>query len=300
MNSLAGIGWKILATLLFAVMIAIIKEVSDTIPTGEIIFTRCTFSIIPLLIVAVMQGSWRDCIVTRHPWLHVRRSFVGAAGMFCWFSAIAMLPLPEATAISFLSPLMVVALAAILLKEQVRLYRWSAVFIGFIGVMIILYPRLSQSEGDIALLGAAFAVLSTVFMAIAAILIRKMTVSEKNTAIVFYFFAATSVLSLGSLYWGWVMPDGQTFLLLVVGGIFGGLGQICMTQAFRVTEASLLAPFDYVNMIWAVVTGILLFNEYPTMPVMIGGTIVIMAGMFVVHRERQLGIKRKAVAPVKT
>ena len=294
MDSLAGIGWKILATALFAVMLAIIKYASATVPTGQIVFVRCFFALIPLLVVAVVRKDWRNLIHTDHPWLHVRRSLVGALGMSTWFAAVGMLPLPEATAISFLSPLLVVALAAIFLKETVRLYRWSAVVVGFAGVMVILSPRLTQSCGNIELLGALFAAASTMFMAAAAILVRQMTHSEKNTAIIFYFFATTSVLSLASLYWGWVVPDWDIMALLVIAGIIGGLGQLCMTQAFRMTEASLLASFDYVNMLWAVIIGIMLFDEYPSARVLFGGAIVIGAGLFVVFRERKLGVSRKA------
>ncbi|WP_180966695.1 DMT family transporter [Cohaesibacter celericrescens] len=299
MNSLVGIVWKLAATCFFAVMIAIIKYASATVPTGQVVFYRCFFALFPLLIVAIMQGKLRDSLRTARPWLHFRRALVGASGMFCWFSAVGLMPLPEATAISFLSPLMVVALAAIFLKEKVRFYRWTAVAAGFIGVLIILWPRLSQSDGDVALLGAFFAAISTIFIASTSIMVRQMTRSETNAAIIFYFFVATSCFSLVSLIWGWVLPDWQIIGLLVLAGVMGGLGQMLMTQAFRLTEASLLAPFDYVNMIWAVIIGILVFDEYPSMPVIIGGTIVILAGMFVVYRERALGLARKAELRVK-
>ena len=294
MSSLAGIGLKLLATILFAIMIAIIKHATEVMPTGEIVFMRSFFALIPLGIMAVMQGDWRDCVRTSNPWLHVRRSLVGATAMFTWFSAISMLPLPEATAISFLTPLMIVALAAIFLKEDVGLYRWSAVAVGFVGVIIILYPRLGQPIGDKGMIGAMLAATSTVFMASAAILVRKMTKTEKNAAIMFYFFVTASAFSLISLYWGWVVPDMQTMILLVIAGLLGGVAQILTTQAFRLTEASLLASFDYINMVWAVLVGILLFDEYPSTPVIFGGAIVILAGLFVVERERRLGLARKA------
>lgn len=294
MTSLVGIGLKLLATVLFAVMIAIVKHAAETTPTGEIVFARSFFALIPLIIMAVMQGDWRDCIRTAYPVLHVRRSLVGATAMFTWFAAVSMLPLPEATAISFLTPLMIVALAAIVLKEHVGIYRWSAVGIGFVGVLVILYPRFGEPIGDAGMLGAILAAVSTVFMAFAAILVRKMTKTEKNAAIMFYFFVTASAFSLVSLYWGWVVPDWPTMLMLVCAGLFGGVGQILTTQAYRLTEASLLASFDYVNMVWAVLMGIMLFDEYPSNTVLIGGAIVISAGLFVVERERRLGVARKA------
>ncbi|MCT4657265.1 MAG: DMT family transporter [Cohaesibacter sp.] len=297
MSSFAGIGLKLLSTFLFAIMIAIIKYLSDTVPTGEIVFSRCFFALIPLLVMSMFQGNWMDCIRTERPWRHVSRSLVGACAMFNWFLALKYLPLPEATAISFAAPLLVVAMAAIFLKEQVRFYRWTAVAIGFVGVLIILYPRLEGGGEagfeDTALIGVICAVIATCLMAVASILVRRMTKTEKNAAIVFYFFVTTSFFSLVSLYWGWVLPDWQTFGLLVLSGIFGGTAQIAMTQAFRLTEASLLAPFDYFNMVWALVLGIVLFAEYPSGAVMLGGSIVILAGLFVILRERRLGLPKR-------
>lgn len=293
MSPMAGIGLKVLSTFLFAIMVAIIKHLSETVPTGEIVFSRCFFALIPLFAMSLMQRNLRECIVTQRPWLHVRRALVGATAMFCWFLALRYLPLPEATAISFAAPLIVVALAALFLKETVRLYRWSAVAAGFVGVFVIVYPRLAGEVEGLEFQGVLFAAVATVMMAVASILVRHMTHTEKTASIIFYFFVATSVFSLASLYWGWVWPDLETALLLVVSGLFGGMGQIAMTQAFRMTEASLLAPYDYVNMVWAIVIGVVLFDEIPSVQVVVGGSIVVAAGLFVAWRERRLGLQRK-------
>lgn len=297
MSSFAGIGLKVLSTFLFAIMIALIKILSDDVPTGEIVFSRCFFALIPLFVMSLFQGDILDCVRTSYPWRHVTRSLVGATAMFNWFLALKYLPLPEATAISFAAPLLVVALAAIFLGETVRIYRWSAVAVGFVGVFVILYPRLRDSlqssanaSGDeTSLWGVGFAMVATFLMAVASILVRRMTRTESNASIVFYFFMTTSIFSLASLYWGWVWPDLQTMGLLIVCGIFGGIAQIAMTQAFRLTEASLLAPFDYFNMVWALVIGIVLFDEFPSVAVLIGGSIVVCSGLFVLLRERRMG-----------
>lgn len=295
MTSFAGIGLKVLSTFLFALMVAIIKHLSDSVPTGEIVFARCFFALIPLFVMSLFQGNLMDCVRTERPWRHAGRALVGAGAMFNWFLALKYLPLPEATAISFAAPLLVVALAAWFLGERVRIYRWSAVAVGFVGVSIILYPRLvaSLSQGggeadDGTLFGVITAVVATILMAVASILVRNMTKTEKNAAIIFYFFVATSVFSLASLYWGWVIPDWSVLGLLILSGLLGGVAQIAMTQAFRLTEASLLAPFDYFNMVWALILGILIFGEFPSPAVLIGGAIVVMAGLFVILRERRL------------
>ena len=219
---------------------------------------------------------------------------MGTTSMFCWFTSVSLLPLPEATAISFLNPLMIVAMAALFLKEVVKAYRWTAVGISLIGVLIILSPRLSGSTGDVGLLGAILCLSSTVLTGLAGILIRQMTKTENVSAIIFYFFVTASCFSLITIYWGWVIPDWSTFGLMVLAGVFGGLGQILMTKSYSVAEASLVAPFDYINVVWNVVIGIVIFGEYPSHAVVIGGGIVVLAGMFVVYRERQLGVSRKA------
>lgn len=299
MSPLNGILLKLLATFLLSVMTAIVKYASSTIPTGEIIFARSFFALIPLLIMALMQGKLRDCVVTHRPWRHVVRASVGVIAMLSWFTALSIMPLPEITAIAFCAPLLIVVMSAVFLKEKVRIYRWTAIFIGFIGVSIILWPRLMASDGEVVGYGVAVSLVAVVFMAIASILIRGMTATETNASIIFYFTVSASVVSLFSLYWGWVMPDLKMYALLVSAGLLGGLGQIAMTQAFRAAEASLLAPFDYSNMVWAILLGILIFDEYPSQPVLIGGSIVVMAGMFIIYRERKLGLKSQ-YRPVKT
>ena len=291
MSPLNGIMLKLLATFLLSLMTAIVKYASTTIPTGEIIFSRSFFALIPLMIMALMQGKLRDCVVTHRPWRHVVRASVGVTAMVCWFTALSIMPLPEVTAISFCAPLLIVVMSAVFLKEKVRIYRWTAVFIGFIGVSIILWPRLMASSGEVEGYGVALTLAAVTFMAIAAILIRGMTATETNASIIFYFTVSASVVSIFSLYWGWVVPDLEMYILLVAAGLLGGLGQIAMTQAFRVAEASLLAPFDYSNMVWAILLGIFIFDEYPSQPVLIGGSIVVMAGMFIIYRERKLGLK---------
>lgn len=296
MFSLAGVGLKILSTFLLAIMVAIIKYLSQTIPTGEIVFSRCFFALVPLFIMSLMQRRVRDCFEMARPWRHLRRSIVGASAMTCWFLALKYLPLPEATAISFAAPLIVVALAALWLKEEVKAYRWTAVAFGFVGVLIIIYPRLTDAGQEEAhtTFGIFLAAAATLLMAVASILVRQMTATERNASIIFYFFAATSILSLVSLCWGWVVPDLMTFLLLVLSGLLGGLAQIALTQAFRLAEASLLAPFDYTNMIWAIVIGVAIFGEYPSAEVVLGGSIVV-AGLFVAVRERQLGLEEAQI-----
>lgn len=297
---LVGIGLKVLATFLFSIMVALVKYASSFAPTGEIVFARSFFALIPLLIMALMRGNFADCFATTYPWRHVVRCIVGISAMFSWFLVLSILPLPEATAISFAAPLLVVIFAAVFLKEKVRAYRWTAVIVGLVGVMIILWPRLTSSSDGVVGYGIFLALFSTVLIAVASILIRRMTKTEKNASIVFYFAISGAAFSSVSLYWGWIIPDWKLAMVLISAGLIGGVAQIVMTQAFRCAEASLLAPFDYFNVIWVLMLGIYVFEEYPSRSVIVGGSIVVMAGLFIIYRENRIARNRAIDRKIKT
>ena len=191
------------------------------------------------------------------------------------------------------------ALAALLLGERVRGYRWSAVVLGLVGVLVILAPHLSIREiatmSSAATLGAAFAILNAVFAAGAYIQIRRLTSSETTSSIVLYFSLISSLCGLATLPLGWVWPDTQQLGVLLMMGFFGGIGQLFMTESYRYAQASLTAPFDYTSIIWAIILGYVAFGEVPEPSVWAGSAIVIGAGLFVIWRERQLGLRRRAM-----
>jgi drug/metabolite transporter (DMT)-like permease len=212
------------------------------------------------------------------------------------FSALAFLPLPEAMAIGYAAPLMIVVLAALILHERVRLFRWSAVAVGFTGIVIILWPRFTLLSGglaqDTALFGAVLALSSAVCSAFAAIFIRSMTQTESTGTIVLYFALSSSAISLISLPFGWAVPNATDAALLVTMGLLGGVGQILMTSAYRNADAGTIASFEYLSMLWGVSFGYFLFGEIPTSSVIFGGAIVVAAGIFIIFRERRLGLER--------
>lgn len=299
LSPLTGIFLKVLSALAFTLMSATVKLVSARYPVGELIFCRSFFALIPLLIWLWWREELPSALRTTNLKGHLRRGVVGSMGMFCGFSALALLPLPDAVAIGYAAPLIVVILAAVVLKEQVRMYRWSAVVVGFMGVLIMLSPHfdpagLARGFQPGPTLGACLALLGACCSAGATIEIRRLTSTEMTGAIVFYFMILTTILGLMTAVFGWQMPDGKDALLLVTIGILGGLGQILMTQSYRYADASLIAPFEYTTMIWAVAVGWLLFGELPVMAIVIGSAIVILAGIFVIWREQQLGLLKRA------
>ena len=298
-NPLLGISLKVASTLVFSMMGASIKLVGARYPTGEIMFFRAFFTLIPLMIWLAWRHEVRTVYKTTHFFGHVRRNIVGAAGMFFGFVGLTHLPLSDATAIGYAGPLLTVVFAAVLLKEVVRMYRWSAVIVGFIGVVLMLIPHLSLSmiadarNGGQAL-GALASLAGAACSAFAVIEVRRLSQSESTATIVFYFSTVCSALALLSLYWGWALPDLGDLAVLIATGIFGGMGQILLTASYRHAGVSVLAPFDYTSMIWALTLGYVMFGDKPLEIVLVGAAVVISAGLFVIWREQQLGLVRRA------
>jgi len=295
LTQLIGIGFKVAATLLFVIMAAVVKYVSESAPIGQIVFFRSFFCLPVLVVWAIALGEFPTAFRTRNLRGHFYRCLFGGSSMTLFFIALALLPLPNVTAIQFVSPLVTVLLAALMLGEKVGIYRSAAVVVGFCGVLIILSPYLAEGFqlSDTKALGTVLAVVGAMLMALAMIQVRQLTGSETTVAIVFYFSVFCSVFALFSAPFGWVMPDLETLALLIVIGLIGGVAQILLTQGYRYAPASLLAPFDYTAMLWSLAIGYVIFAEVPTATILLGAGIVISAGLFVIWRERQLGLRRE-------
>ena len=299
-SPLLGISLKLASTFAFFVMVSALKIAADAVPIGQIVFSRNFFGIFPVLVMVGMRRELGLAVATRNPKGHLVRAAVGLSAMVCGFTSVSLLPLPDATAIGFATPLMVVVFAFFLLGEQVRVYRWSAVAVGFLGILVVLSTHLGEGGFDgPASLGAATGTLGACFAALAMISVRKLCQSERTSTIVTWFAGTSTLLALVTIPVGWiypeqawVMPDLKHGLLLVLVGVAGGIGQILLTQSYRYAEASTIAPFDYVNMLWAILFGWLLFADVPGFEVIAGSGIVIAAGIFVIYREHRLGLDR--------
>lgn len=296
--TLVGVALKVGSTLVFTIMVVLIKFASERVPPGELVFARSFFGSVPIVAMLIWRGELASALSTRNPWGHVRRAAVGTTSMFCWFASLSFLPIPDATAINYAGPLFGVVFAALILGETVRIYRWSAVAIGFVGVLIVLSGQISalhEIGGDRAI-GAILALVAAFFAALASITIRQLTATESTGAVVFYFSMSAAAIALLSLPFGWVMPDPATAVTLVGAGLFGGVGQVMLTEAYRRAEASVIAPFDYINMLWVVILAYAIFGDIPTPTVVAGTAIVIASGVFVIWRERSLGILQAKAA----
>ena len=305
MRPLRGIAFKLGSVLVFIVMASLIKATSAHVPPGQAVFFRSFFAIPVIVAWLIWRRELPTGLRATAPMGHVWRGVVGTMAMGLGFAGLGYLPLPEVTAIGYAAPLLTVVFAAMFLGEEVRAFRISAVILGMIGVLIVLAPRLSivspSKAGTAEALGAMLVLGGAVFAALAQVFVRKLVNTEKTAAIVFYFSLTASALSLITLPFGWVWPTPGEGTLLVSAGLLGGLGQILLTSSYREADASLVAPFDYASMLFALGIGYFVFNEVPTATMLGGASLIVTAGILIIWRERHLGLKRarqrKAMTP---
>jgi len=287
---------KVMSVAMFVVMASLIKAVSEHVPPGEAVFFRSLFAFPPIFIWLAFRGELATGLRTSNPLGHLIRGVVGVTAMGLMFASLGLLPLPEVTAIGYATPLFVVIFAAVLLKERVRLFRLTAVGFGLIGVLIVLSPRLSGlstiAADDTAALGALFVIGASVFAALAQVQVRRLVAFESTSSIVFWFSVTSTLLALLTFPFGWVVPDVREMAFLICAGLLGGIGQLCLTMAYRNGPAGLVAPFDYSSMLWALLIGFFIFGEVPTPTMLSGAALVIAAGVLIIWRERQLGLVR--------
>ncbi|GME41317.1 MULTISPECIES: DMT family transporter [unclassified Pantoea] len=299
MNGKLGILLKILSALCATLMLACVKGLDGAIPTGEVIFFRSFVALIPLLIWLKLQGNILASLKTRNVSGHLIRGISGTGGMYFNYLALVYISLADATAISYAAPLFTVIMAALLLKEHVRLTRWMAVVIGFSGILLMLSANLTAGSSLLSArslaagtgLGAMFALIAALCTATSMVQIRFLNGIEQPGAIVFYFSLMTMLIGLGTVAFGWTVPVPQQLLLLIGCGFFGGMAQILVTLSLRYSDASLLAPFDYTTLVWSMVIGWMFLNSFPGPSTITGAAIVALAGMFTVWSDRR---ERKA------
>jgi drug/metabolite transporter (DMT)-like permease len=302
MRPLRGILYKICSVLIFIVMSSLIKAAH--VPPGEAVFFRSFFAIPVIVGWLVWQGELATGFRTANPMGHVWRGLVGTTAMGMGFAGLGYLPLPEVTAIGYAAPLMVVILAAMFLGEEVRAFRIASVVLGLTGVLIVLSPRLTITAGapvgQTEAFGAMIVLCGAMFAAMAQVFVRKLIETEKTATIVFYFSTTSTLLSLITIPFGWVWPTGAEAALLIMAGLLGGCGQILLTASYREADASLVAPFDYASMLFALIIGYFVFNEVPSLTMLGGAALIITAGILIIWRERKLGLERARVRQATT
>lgn len=303
-NPMTGILLKVGSVTMFVCMASMIKAAGEGIPAGQIVFFRSAFAIIPILAYLAMRRQLRTAFATANPLGHLGRGLIGVAAMSAGFYGLTKLPLPEAIALGYALPLLTVVFAALFLGETVRIYRWTAVVIGLTGVLIISWPKLSlfreSGFGSAAALGALAVLASAALGATAQLLVRRLIDSEQTATIVLYFSLSAAVLALFTLPFGWSAIDAERAAFLVAAGVFGGIGQILLTQSYRYADVSTIAPFEYTSILLGLVIGYVFFGDIPTVTMLVGTAIVVGAGIFIIYREHRLGLQRRGARKVMT
>lgn len=301
-SPLHGILLKVASVTVFVAMATFVKAAGQ-LPAGQIVFYRSFFATLPVLAFLAWQRELRTGFRTERPLGHVMRGVFGVTGMGLGFFALTRLPLPEAITLNYAQPLLVVVFGALFLGEAIRIYRWTAVSVGLVGVIIVSWSKLSLLKspdmlGDAELMGVIAALAGAAVSAVTMLLVRSLVQTEKTATIVLWFSLSASAAALLTIPFGWAPLSATQFALLVGAGLCGGVGQILLTEAYRHADVSTVAPFEYTSLILGLAIGYAVFDEIPTIQTLLGGGIVVAAGLFIIWREQQLGLKRGAARRV--
>ncbi len=267
-------------------MDSLVKWVAPRIPVMQIVFFRSLFAFVPITLLIIRNGGIAT-LRTNRLGGHARRSLCGVVSLAGFIYAFGHMPLADVVGIGFSAPLFITALSVPLLGERVGVRRWSAVLVGFVGVLIMVRPGSGVFDP-----AAAVALGATVLYALAMIFIRSLGRSESTGAIAFYYTLLCSVIGAAFLPFQWITPEPLDAVLLVVIGLIGGCGQLLITSAFRNAPAAVIAPFDYVSMLYVSLIGYAVWGDVPDHALLIGAVIVIASGLYILHRET-----RRAVPP---
>jgi drug/metabolite transporter (DMT)-like permease len=290
-NRLLGIALRIGAATSFGFMAAMIKLGSEAgVSVPEMAFYRFAFGLPPLLAWIAWTrnfGAWR----TRRPLAHLSRGAIGLGTMILAFSALTWLPLAESATIGFVAPLFSVILSALILREPVGRHRWSAVVLGLIGVLIVMRP----GGADLPAEGLALALLAALGVAAVTITIRQIGRTESTPTIVLWFTLFSMIATGALLPFVGQAHDGRTWAILAALGLFGGMGQLFLTSALRFAPVSVVVPFDYTQLLWAVLLGWAVWDTHPPSTTWAGAAVIVASGLYTLYREHKLG--REKVRP---
>ena len=269
------------ATAVLTCMHATVRHVSDGMHSFEIVFFRNLFGLVAILPLALRAGIGN--LKSRQPGLQLLRSAFGLVAMFTWFYALSVVPIAQATALSFTSVIFGSIGAALLLGERMRLRRWSAVLAGFAGTLVILRPGFGDVDP-----AALIVVLSSICWAGALLTVKRLSATDSVVCIVTWNSILLTVLSLPVAIPVWVTPSTEQLLWLSLIGLLATLGHLAMTGAFKASDATVVFPVDYTRLLWATVIGYLAFGEIPDIRTWIGGTIIFASTTYISYREATL------------
>jgi drug/metabolite transporter (DMT)-like permease len=273
-----GFLYMFLSVCTFSIMDLLVKWSSDY-PTGEVLFFRGFFGLLPTYFL-IPKNKLKTFYTTERTKEHLFRCFMGLMALISIVVALRELPLAVVVSLSYAAPLFITILSIFLLNEKVGVFRWLAVLIGFIGVIIIAEPGF-KGMNYLYFLPLIFCI----GMAFVTITIRKLSTTEPIWLISIFFTITISIAGLATIPMGWIMPNFQDFILLVLIGVTGGSANLFLTQSYKLSEVSLVAPLKYLALVFAIIFGYLIWNEIPTIKTLIGASLVILASLIIFRRE---------------
>ena len=265
----------------FSLMDVLVKW-SDAYPVGQVLFFRGFCGIIPILFL-IPRDRFLDFYKTTRPLLHFKRCLSGLIALVAIFIALRNLPLATVVSITFAAPIFTTIFSIFLLKEKVGLYRWLAVLVGFVGIIVITEPGFSSLN-----FYYIYPIIFCLGLSYVAIAIRKLSTTEPVWLISFFFSFSIAILGLLSLFQGWVMPDFLDLFLLSMVGILGGLANLWLSQSYKYSEVSLVTPLKYLALVFAIIFGYFIWSEVPTMKTLMGALLVILSSFIIFRREMTL------------
>ena len=280
-----GAIYMAISALSFSIMDVLVKFMSATYPTGEIIFFRGFFGLIPIIFI-IPRERYKKFFQTTKLALHLTRAIIGAIAMIGIYLGVKFLPLADAITITFAAPVFATIFSMIILKEQVRMYRWAAIIIGLIGVAVVLKPGT-----DMFTIYSLFPILFCVGFGIIAVLIKKLSETEPDYLIAIYFTLTLIAVGACSLFFTFVIPSLQDLLPLIAIGIAGSTGNIFLTMSLRKGSVSTVTPIKYLSLVFATISGIFFFNEIPHVSTLFGAFLIILSSVIIFKREQIKNVK---------
>ena len=262
----------------FSVMDLIVKW-SDSYPLGQVIFFRGFFGLV-LYYFVIPKERLKDFYYTKRPILHFSRCFFGLIALLSIFIALRNLPLATVVSITFAVPIFTTIFSILFLSEKVGFFRWLAVIVGFIGIVVISEPGLSALN-----IYYIFPFIFVLGLSYVAISIRQLSSTEPVWLISLYFSVAITLAGLFTIPYGWLMPNLKDLILLSFIGIFGGVANLWLSQSYKFAEVSLVTPLKYLALVFAIIFGYLIWDEIPTIKTLIGATLVITSSIIIFRRE---------------
>jgi drug/metabolite transporter (DMT)-like permease len=279
-GTLLGVYCKLGSTVLFCTMDAMVKGFGGTYGSFQLMLFRAVISLVPIAFIVWRTGDIR-IVHSNRPWLQLARVCAGIGSSAGFFYVFPRMALVDAYAISYAAPFFMVALAVPLLGEQVGWRRWSAVAVGFAGVVLMLDPwAIGFHPISLILLGATFC------YALSTILVRLISRYDQDAATLFWFAIGSSIFSLFGAVPNWVWPTPTDWFWLILLGLLGGCGQVLVTRAWRLAPAAILAPFDYAGIVLAIAYGYFWFHEQASWTIWLGLPLVVASGLYILNREQ--------------